>query len=117
VASSAAEHQSKATDYFIRADAFKDEGGPLIKTACLPRVALRLPIPALRRKANACDPVGRFATMPPQSTHLACGAVVGFAGRRVPGVCPAGPAPDLDEMRALRVNARHPIEAVAAQVH
>src|SRR5438034_5492776 len=116
VPSRAVEDEPEIADDFVVADAVENERGTRIVTVWQTRVASGA-APALGGEANPDHPLGRPAAQTPQPAALTGRAVVLLARLGFPGSRARGAAAQLDDVRPRRIDRRHPVEAIAAQVH
>src|SRR5262245_34600304 len=101
-------------NHIVASDAFEDPGGTWIEAARLAAVRL-VAIEALRRKPDAKKLLRRHAAESPQAARLASQAVIVLAGRALP-MLRAVATTDFN-VAAGRIHWRHPVEAVAAEIH
>src|SRR6185295_8486744 len=102
------------TDQFVAADPLEDPRRARIEAARLTAIRL-VPIEALCRESDTEKLLRRHAAEAPQPAGLTSETVIVLARRALP-MLRAVAAPHFDE--ATRpIDRRHPVEAVAAEIH
>ena len=114
VTGGAAQHEAVGADHGVAGDPGEDEGSLGCVSLCGGAERQR-PREAHTRAPDAHELLWRSPTLAPEAAELARGRMVVLT-RRVPPGSPAPSATDLDHVRPLGIDGRHPVEAVAAEV-